>query len=77
MNVFTEKNVSLVTTVNLTKSDVLDLVSGRGIDLDIPNGATDVRVFVKVPGGGDWSNSELEIDMDTPIVLQYTEKSSY
>lgn len=22
----------------------------------------DVRVFVKIPGGGDWSNSDLELD---------------
>lgn len=32
--------------------------------LDLPK---DAKIFVQVPGGGDWSNTDLEIDSDTPL----------
>jgi hypothetical protein len=36
----------------------------------------DARVFVRVPGGGDWSNQDLEIDDDidgvTQLEVEYT-----
>lgn len=31
----------------------------------------DARVEVKVPGGGDWSNTDLSLD-DCPVVVSYT-----
>lgn len=29
-------------------------------------------VFVRVPGGGDWSNTDLDVTTDTPIVAEWT-----
>ncbi len=29
-------------------------------------------VFVRVPGGADWSNTDLAIDADTPLQLRLT-----
>lgn len=34
----------------------------------------DAKVFVNVPGGGDWSNCELELDTSTPLNIVYTSK---
>lgn len=27
----------------------------------------DCKIFVRVPGGGDWSNTDLEISAETPL----------
>ena len=35
-----------------------------------------VGVSVRVPGGGDWSNTSLDIDDDTPIEITFTEIES-
>lgn len=33
----------------------------------------EAEVFVRVPGGADWSNTDLDIDdKDTPLVVRYT-----
>ena len=37
--------------------------------LEIPLGAA---IFVQVPGGGDWSNTSLDIDEDCPIIVTWT-----
>jgi hypothetical protein len=29
-----------------------------------------VEVFVNIPGGGDWSNMELEVDKDCPVIVK-------
>lgn len=34
----------------------------------VPEGARNLRVFVPVPGGGDWSNTSLIVGEDTPGV---------
>ena len=34
--------------------------------------ADDYEVTVTVPGGGDWSNQDLDIDRDTPLVVTIT-----
>jgi hypothetical protein len=33
-------------------------------------------VYVIVPGGGDWSNMQLDVDDKTPIVVSWTESST-
>lgn len=54
-------NLETVTTQHLscevTAADILDVVRQHTL---IPEGAR-VRIFVEVPGGGDWSNTELDI----------------
>jgi hypothetical protein len=67
-------------TVKITRDDILELVHSKmggqiGIDITKDLQRNDkVDVFVQVPGGGDWSNTVLEITGDTPIVVnvQYT-----
>lgn len=59
------KTVHTETSVKTTFSRA-DLLKALGL----PENA---RVFVQVPGGGDWSNCELEIDTDVPLQADYKE----
>lgn len=49
-------------SVSLDQRLVIALLRNAGID--VPANAS---VFVKVPGGGDWSNMALDIGIDTDI----------
>jgi len=44
------------------------LLASRGVD--VPR---DARITVTVPGGGDWSNTDLEVDARCPVVVTWTE----
>jgi uracil phosphoribosyltransferase len=33
---------------------------------------TEFKVYVEVPGGGDWSNTELEIEDDCKLIVEVT-----
>jgi len=59
------------TRVNLrmTGKELLELLRRDG--QAIPKSGVDVTV--RVPGGGDWSNMNLDIDDDTPIQISFTE----
>lgn len=54
--------------IELTNADLVYMVC-KQLDLNIPELAD---VYVKVPGGGDWSNTSLEIDSDCPIIITWT-----
>jgi hypothetical protein len=56
--------------VELTGKHLRDLLRASG--LDIP---TDAVVIVHVPGGGDWSNTDLEVSPGTPIVVRWVEEA--
>lgn len=45
------------------------LIFALRYSLNIPD---DAKIFVKVPGGGDWSNTNLNIDDDTPLIVEWT-----
>jgi hypothetical protein len=47
------------------------------IKLNIPSGKDpeDVRFYVNVPGGGDWSNMELDINEKSPLIIEIKQKS--
>lgn len=38
----------------------------------IPENAEDVKIFVEVPGGGDWPNCDLDIGDRQPLVIMWT-----
>jgi len=54
--------------VTLTDEDIGDILSQK-YGIILPDEATDIRMFVQVPGGGDWSNQDLDIDEDTPVQI--------
>jgi len=53
----------------MTAEELLSLLRDDG--QAIPKAG--VSVTVRVPGGGDWSNTSLDIDDDTPIEITFTE----
>jgi len=54
--------------VELGFTQIRRLLEREGVQL--PAGA---KITVTVPGGGDWSNTELDIDDRTPVVVSWTE----
>jgi hypothetical protein len=67
MHTTTERKVTLA----INKSDLLSLL--RKSDFDIP---TNAAAYVRVPGGGDWSHTNLDIGTDSDIIIEYIERTS-
>ena len=64
--------VETETTVKTHKKlDLVDLVQL----LDLPVKATNIQIWVDVPGGGDWSNTALSLDKGCPLQVSYEEQS--
>jgi hypothetical protein len=67
-------NINSTTTtqksIKLNRVQLLTLIANMGYS--IPASAS---VDVRVPGGGDWSNTDLDIDNRSPIVIHWTETS--
>ena len=55
-------------TVELAGHEILDMLRRHGIG--IPEGVP-VEVFVCVPGGGDYSNTSLDVDEDCPVTVRW------
>jgi len=51
------------TRIQITGRDILRLVSGK------VKVTKETRVFFSVPGGGDYSGMDIEIDIDNPITV--------
>lgn len=66
-------------TYTFTRTEVLNALHYAGL---IPtlgaSGNVPVRiseeVYVRVPGGGDWSNTQLAIEDDCPLIVKVTEE---
>lgn len=56
-----------VTQLRLSGNDILAYVK----DL-IPENAREVKVYFTVPGGGDWSGMNVEIDNKDAVIVKYT-----
>lgn len=55
---------------SLTRAELVNILRGWFRTSD------DVEVFVTVPGGGDWSNTDVNIDADTHLQLRWTTRRS-
>jgi hypothetical protein len=68
----THKRVTTDHQVIITGLDLIDLVNAdarvNGVDLVIP---VDAKVTVWVPGCGDWSSTELDIDQHCPVTIAW------
>lgn len=62
----TTKTVDTTCTINLDGSDIIHLLACSG--MAVPRNAS---VEFSVPGGGDWSNTDIVIDESNPIVVSY------
>ena len=58
------KQIKTTNSVEVTRSDIIQLVEKK-CDVEIPPGA---KVCVHIPGGGDWSNVDLDIGVNDTLV---------
>ena len=58
-----------VDTYEFTAEELIEALKQAGL---LPNEIShkESTVFVRVPGGGDWSNTDLEIDEDRPLTVK-------
>lgn len=66
-----EKKETLVVTtqkhrLEMNRIDIRHALTSAGYE--IPH---DASIYVHVPGGGDWSNSDLHIDKACPVVVTW------
>ena len=59
-------------TLRMTAEELLSLLRRDG--QAIPKSGVDVTV--RVPGGGDWSNTDIDVDSENPIKITFTEIES-
>ena len=59
----TKVTTQVIKELELTGDDIRELLGVSG----------EVSVFFDVPGGGDWSNTRIDIDKQNTIGVRYTE----
>lgn len=59
------KRVTTSHRVELNREDII-----KAVGVEVPDYA---EIYVSVPGGGNWSNTSLEIDDKTPVVVSWDE----
>lgn len=65
--VVTTQTVVTTTCFSLTGKDIIDLLRARGHT--VPD---DANVSFTIPGGGDWSNTELQISAEYPVEVSFS-----
>lgn len=62
--------VTTETTIELAGKDIATMLKGyiQAWGFSIENIQ---RMYVRVPGGGDWSNTDLDIDRNCPLVIVF------
>ena len=55
-------------TVGLDGKSILAMLCAE-LGIEIPVGAT---ITFAVPGGGDYSNMDLDVDADSPVIVQWS-----
>jgi len=60
MNIQT--TVSTTCRIDITRAELIEA-------LNLPK---DAEIFISIPGGGDWSNTDLSIDAETPLKAEFT-----
>lgn len=59
MKIDSHTNVNRIRTIKLDNEDIINMLREKGI---IADNETIKEVFVRVPGGGDYSNMNLDIN---------------
>lgn len=58
------------TTIMLNYRDIIEYLESKDITV-----AVGAEISVHVPSGVDWSNTDLDIDDDTQIKVEFTEET--
>lgn len=56
--------------IKLDRQILLELIAPYTDCGDIPQNA---EIYIMVPGGGDWSNQKLDVNINDPIVISWQE----
>lgn len=57
-------------TAELDSADLWELVKLKAVPR-VGKIVGPVRVYIEVPGGGDWSNSPLDVTADRPVIVEW------
>ena len=52
--------------IKITNHDIISMLRKKGL---VTNKETITKVFVSIPGGGDWSNTDMNINDEDPIQI--------
>jgi hypothetical protein len=69
MSVETIKTVTRRYKLKLSDTDIIDLLQGKQRCQNVPDNAV---VTFHVPGGGDWSNTTMEVCSANPVTVEWT-----
>jgi len=58
--------------LKIDNKDIIDFLEEKGHDLPVLG----TKIYIMVPSGGDYSGSDLDIDSDTPIIVEYKKEST-
>ena len=63
-------NLRVTTSIELSGKGIVDILKDNGI---IPDNASEITVVVRIPSGGDYSGTDLDIhDTEHSITVSYT-----
>lgn len=68
-------NSTKVTVYTLNGQDILDLLIHAGI-IPLSDAARLIQIQFDVPGGGDYSNTTIDIDNENPVAVRVTERET-
>jgi len=72
MKIAKSRSVKSALSIWLNKDDlILFLIEQGELPADID--AAEVKAVFHVPGGGDWSNEDVDIDEDNPVIITFEE----
>lgn len=57
--------------LEVTELLLLEVLREKGYEIP-PN----AEVYVQVPGGGDWSNTSLDVDKECPVFVRWQEQDT-
>jgi hypothetical protein len=72
VEVVTQKEVTTRNKVLLTGADIIDILNTRLSETNGPVIPDNAQVTFTTPGGGNWSNMEIDVDKGTPVTISWT-----
>jgi hypothetical protein len=74
MKIETETKITRRKAIKVTGRHLIELLNATFDEPPIP---LDASVTVRVPGGTDWSNDDLDIDADCPVIVEWKEEEHH
>lgn len=70
MQILKKTKVKDTITIMLDYKDIIEYLESKGVAV-----AVGAEISVHVPSGADWSDTDLEIDNETKIKVEFTEET--